>query len=65
MMGLWNKENKQIWLRQADFVLLEGQYRTANFQQELQTAGYVEIATTDKVENCREDSEIFIYQQKY
>ena len=62
-IGFWNQENSRQWLREADYALVEGRYRTQSFRQELSDAGYVEINSTERVEICRGDSEIFTYRR--
>lgn len=61
--GLWNDELARQWLAEADYVLLEKGWRQDWVIQTLESGGYVQLESTRKVEVCRWQSIIDIYQR--
>ncbi|KAA3646654.1 MAG: hypothetical protein DWQ07_10625 [Chloroflexi bacterium] len=58
--GLWNEEWKQEWLEEADVILVEGR-RYNEFENFIEAGRYLQIDTTEPLEECRgDDSRIII-----
>ena len=58
--GLWNEALKQRWLQEADVILVEGR-RYNEFINDIDAGRYLQIDTTDPLEECRgDDSRIVI-----
>jgi hypothetical protein len=58
--GLWNAELEARWQEEADFYLIADEYYTPG---QLEAKGWMEVALTQPVDVCREDSAIHILQK--
>ncbi|MEW6028198.1 MAG: hypothetical protein ACOYZ8_12720 [Chloroflexota bacterium] len=61
--GLWNDELARQWINEADYVLIEKGWQQDWEMQTLEAGGYVKLESTRKVEACRWQSIIDIYQR--
>jgi hypothetical protein len=61
--GYWNYELAQQWINDADYVLLEKGLAQDWELQTLSSPGYLQLPSTRKVERCRWQSIIDIYQR--
>ena len=61
--GFWNDDLARKWIAEADYVLLEKGHEQDWELQTLSTGNYVQLQSTRKVERCRWQSVIDIYQR--
>jgi len=61
--GYWNDELARKWLGEADYILLEKGHEQDWELQTLSSGNYVQLQSTRKVERCRWQSVIDVYQR--
>jgi hypothetical protein len=61
--SFWNEGIARRWLNEADFTLIEKAHLRDWEEAILESGGYIKIASTPKVEKCRWQSIIDVYQR--
>jgi hypothetical protein len=61
--GLWNDELAKQWLKEADYIMVQGAEKVYLTDEMLESGEYVKVMSAPKAERCRWQSVITIYQR--
>ncbi len=62
-IGRWNEEMARRWLAEADYILIQKEWMQDWENDFLESEGYVRILSTPKLEKCRWQTIIDVYQR--
>jgi hypothetical protein len=62
--GYWNEELAQAWLKQADFVLVEGWRYKGEMHQNISPAEFNELPATQPLVTCEDGAQIRIFRRE-